>query len=100
MNNSIKGEKHICSNCGAKFFDLNKSPIICPKCNTEVVKESSSVRAKTFISKPQENDNNIDNIETEDLDAIQNEDAVADLEEDEIDNNENDNTTSTIVNID
>ena len=33
-------------------------------------------------------------------DAIQNEDAVADLEEDEIDNNENDNTTSTIVNID
>ena len=25
MNNSIKGEKHICSNCGAKFFDLKKA---------------------------------------------------------------------------
>ena len=48
MNNSIKGEKHICSNCGAKFFDLNKSPIICPKCNTEVVEKSSNVRTKTF----------------------------------------------------
>ena len=99
MNNSIKGEKHHCSNCGAKFFDLNKKPIICPKCNTEVL-DKLNIRSKPFISKPQENDNNIDNIETEDLDAIQNEDAVADLEEDEIDNNENDNTTSTIVNID
>ena len=100
MNNSIKGEKHICSNCGAKFFDLNKSPIICPKCNTEVVGKSSNVRAKTFTSEPQDNDNNIDYKETEDLDAIQNEDAIADIEEDEIDENENDNTTSTIVNID
>ena len=27
MNNSIKGEKHHCSNCGAKFFDLNKKNI-------------------------------------------------------------------------
>ena len=100
MNNSIKGEKHICSNCGAKFFDLNKSPIICPKCNTEVVRKSSNVRTKTFTSEPQDNDNNIDYKETEDLDAIQNEDAIADIEEDEIDENENDNTTSTIVNID
>ena len=100
MNNSIKGEKHICSNCGAKFFDLNKSTIICPKCNTEVVGKSSNVRTKTFTSEPQDNDNNIDYKETEDLDAIQNEDAIADIEEDEIDENENDNTTSTIVNID
>ena len=46
MNNSIKGEKHICSNCGAKFFDLNKSPIICPKCNTEVVEKSSNVKLR------------------------------------------------------
>ena len=59
MNNSIKGEKHICSNCGAKFFDLNKSPIICPKCNTEVVEKSSNVKTKTLISEPQKNDNNI-----------------------------------------
>ena len=100
MNNSIKGEKHICSNCGAKFFDLNKSPIICPKCNTEVVGKPSNVRTKTLISEPQENDNNIEKSSTEDLDAIQNEDAIADIEEDEIDENENDNTTSTIVNID
>ncbi|MGA7384268.1 MAG: TIGR02300 family protein [Methylocella sp.] len=26
------GNKHQCQNCGARFFDLNKSPIMCPKC--------------------------------------------------------------------
>ena len=28
------GNKRQCQNCGAKFFDLNKDPIICPKCAT------------------------------------------------------------------
>ena len=28
------GNKHQCQHCGTKFFDLNKAPIICPKCGT------------------------------------------------------------------
>jgi uncharacterized protein (TIGR02300 family) len=28
------GSKRQCQNCGAKFFDLNRDPIICPKCAT------------------------------------------------------------------
>lgn len=28
------GIKRQCQNCGAKFFDLNKDPIVCPKCGT------------------------------------------------------------------
>ena len=28
------GSKRQCQNCGAKFFDLNKDPIACPKCGT------------------------------------------------------------------
>lgn len=28
------GTKRACQNCGAKFFDLNRSPIVCPKCAT------------------------------------------------------------------
>jgi uncharacterized protein (TIGR02300 family) len=28
------GNKHHCQNCGTRFFDLNKSPVICPKCGT------------------------------------------------------------------
>ena len=26
------GSKQKCQNCGTKFFDLNKTPIVCPKC--------------------------------------------------------------------
>lgn len=28
------GTKRQCQNCGAKFFDLNRDPIVCPKCST------------------------------------------------------------------
>ena len=28
------GLKRLCANCGAKFYDLNKDPIVCPKCDT------------------------------------------------------------------
>ena len=28
------GTKRLCANCGAKFYDLDKNPIVCPKCQT------------------------------------------------------------------
>jgi uncharacterized protein (TIGR02300 family) len=28
------GTKRLCASCGAKFYDLNKYPIHCPKCGT------------------------------------------------------------------
>jgi uncharacterized protein (TIGR02300 family) len=31
------GIKRLCGNCGAKFYDLNKSPITCPTCATVFV---------------------------------------------------------------
>lgn len=31
----IKGLKRICASCATRFYDLGKSPIICPKCGAE-----------------------------------------------------------------
>ena len=31
------GTKRLCANCGAKFYDLSKDPIHCPKCDTVYV---------------------------------------------------------------
>jgi uncharacterized protein (TIGR02300 family) len=45
------GSKHQCQNCGAKFFDLNKDPIVCPKCGT--VFQGAAARARP-VSKPEE----------------------------------------------
>jgi uncharacterized protein (TIGR02300 family) len=28
------GTKRLCGSCGAKFYDLSKAPIVCPKCGT------------------------------------------------------------------
>ena len=45
------GAKHQCQNCGAKFFDLNKDPIVCPKCGT--VFQGATARARASV-KPEE----------------------------------------------
>ena len=95
MNNSIKGEKHHCSNCGAKFFDLNKKPIICPKCNTEVM-DKSVVKTKSVISDPKIDKTILDkpitkNTNINDFEDIENND----IEEEE----EGEDDTSSIVNI-
>ena len=42
------GTKRLCGNCGAKFYDLSKDPIICPKCHTVLV-----IVAVTSRSRPE-----------------------------------------------
>jgi len=40
------GTKRECAECGARFYDLNRDPITCPKCDTVFVTETSKPRAK------------------------------------------------------
>lgn len=35
MANPELGQKQLCPNCQAKFYDLNRRPARCPKCETE-----------------------------------------------------------------
>jgi uncharacterized protein (TIGR02300 family) len=39
------GTKRLCGNCGVKFYDLNKTPIVCPKCQT--VMELAAVASRS-----------------------------------------------------
>ncbi len=34
-NLAAKGIKRVCTNCNNRFYDMNKRPVICPKCNSE-----------------------------------------------------------------
>ena len=34
------GSKRICQSCGAKFYDLQRNPIVCPACQTTFDPES------------------------------------------------------------
>jgi uncharacterized protein (TIGR02300 family) len=38
------GLKRQCMSCGAKFYDLNKDPIVCPKCGTVFQTASAPTR--------------------------------------------------------
>ncbi len=40
------GTKRLCANCGVKFYDLNKDPIHCPKCDTVYVVAPISTRSR------------------------------------------------------
>jgi len=40
------GTKRLCGNCGAKFYDLSKDPIVCPKCQTVMVLSAAPARGR------------------------------------------------------
>ncbi|HEY3640500.1 MAG TPA: TIGR02300 family protein [Xanthobacteraceae bacterium] len=42
------GTKRLCGNCAAKFYDLGKDPIVCPKCHTVL-----QIAAITSRSRPE-----------------------------------------------
>ena len=49
MDKSLRGQKHVCSNCNTKFFDFNKEKIICPNCKTEkIMKKKVPVSSVDF----------------------------------------------------
>jgi uncharacterized protein (TIGR02300 family) len=34
MSKPAKGTKRVCPSCGARFYDLNRTPIVCPACQS------------------------------------------------------------------
>ena len=44
------GTKRLCPHCGAKFYDLDKDPIVCPKCGTDVTANESWQRFRVCPS--------------------------------------------------
>ena len=51
MNFDLRGNKHTCTNCSAKFFDLNKDKVICPKCGKEQINKDTPLNTETSKTK-------------------------------------------------
>ena len=93
------GNKHLCPECGVKFYDMLKQPVICPGCQTKVaVSETISPRSKgevavaatakkTAAAKPDadEDIDNVDDIIDEDIELEDEDDDFIDLEDDDED---------------
>lgn len=52
------GTKRLCPGCGAKYYDLNRDPITCPKCGTifEAVMTSRAAKAAKAAEKPEDDE--------------------------------------------
>ena len=74
------GKKRICLACNTKYYDFNKSPIICPSCGSEFdpdiylkSRKGKNLSAKVVSEKKQnmsEDMSNIDDIETDTDDQV------------------------------
>ena len=80
------GSKRQCMSCGAKFYDLNKEPAVCPKCGT-VYQASSSGRAPppviARVSEEEEPDTETAGPELVSLDEVEAAEADKDVPGDE-----------------
>ena len=85
------GTKRVCVACGARFYDLTKSPAICPKCGTEQPIEQprprrtggnvvEDKRPKKVAAAPEDVDVEVEGVEdVEEEDVLE---AADDLEDD------------------
>ena len=64
------GVKRICSACGTKYYDFNKSPITCPTCNVEFDPDLylKSRKGKSLSSKLGA-ENKVDTSDVEDIEV-------------------------------
>tara|TARA_B100001248_G_scaffold109702_1_gene81825 strand:- start:2792 stop:3160 length:369 start_codon:yes stop_codon:yes gene_type:complete len=76
------GKKVICSNCGTKFYDLNRKSMICPNCGTEYtepsIQEAVSNAKQVFTD-------NVDNVADDNLVGSDASESIAEVEDLEID---------------
>ena len=70
------GIKRICSSCNTKYYDLNKSPIICPSCGAEFnpndylkSKKGKNVPLKASVEDDNDLAKDIENIDDIEVDA-------------------------------
>ena len=82
MANPEWGKKRICRACNTKYYDFNKSPIICPSCGTEFDPDTNlkSRKSKSLLTKvvPENNQNMSEELSNIDDETDTNEEVVID----------------------
>ncbi|VAW20439.1 hypothetical protein MNBD_ALPHA11-640 [hydrothermal vent metagenome] len=95
MASDKRGTKHQCLNCGMKYYDLNRDPILCPGCQTPLenpaVPEPTPSKAPDEEEKKPEDKNTTESVEVDPAakvagaEVVSFEDAEADTDDDDDD---------------
>ncbi|WP_120498476.1 FYDLN acid domain-containing protein [Kiloniella sp. EL199] len=64
------GSKRTCLSCKAKFYDFKKSPIVCPKCGTELDLTAKSGRPKQSAKAQAEEINEVQDVDLDTSDDV------------------------------
>ncbi len=85
------GTKRLCAACGAKYYDLNRDPIICPKCGDmfDLGMTAKTAKAVKAVQKEEAEETLVKDdaelVSLEDADAEVSGEDIPDLDEDTID---------------
>lgn len=80
------GSKRLCQGCGAKFYDLNRDPILCPKCGTAFQVSVSRVAAAAPVEDDEDETVEADAVDVVSLDDVAEQEGAAEKsDEDDID---------------
>ncbi|ASL39039.1 MULTISPECIES: TIGR02300 family protein [Acetobacter] len=104
MSQPDLGTKRVCVSCGAHFYDLNRTPAVCPKCGTEQpplvprLRRNSDTLSSTPVTaapakKTSEDDIDLDTDADTDADDVL--EDTADLDDDDDDDISSDIDVST-----
>ena len=74
------GTKRLCGNCAAKFYDLNKDPIVCPKCHTVLTLAAVTSRSRAEPARAQAEAEEAVVPETQEAEFVSLEEADAEIE--------------------
>jgi uncharacterized protein (TIGR02300 family) len=91
MSKPARGTKRVCPSCGARFYDLNRSPITCPVCQAVYqVTPATSRRGERAqpvevrkVEEPQVEAPALETADVISLEEVEEADAEAAIEEDE-----------------
>ncbi len=82
------GEKRVCGSCGAKFYDLGKTPIICPKCGTPYEEAVRPAKASAPVAPVEEKPvveedalGSDDAADSDDVEVVADDDTTVSLED-------------------
>jgi uncharacterized protein (TIGR02300 family) len=76
------GTKRICPSCGARYYDLMRDPIVCPKCSTPFDPEAFLKSRRSRPAAPVEKE--LEPVSAEEIDAdVETEEAETAEEEEE-----------------
>ena len=90
------GIKRVCPSCSIKYYDFNKSPIICPKCEFEFdpdlllkSRKGRSIATKTEVNEVSSDLKKEEKTLEEDINSIENNEDILEID-DETDIQDND----------